>query len=49
MDQPGEDLGLEADLLADFVVGPLPEDLDGHGPLEDLIRGPVDGSHATPP
>ena len=47
MNQPGEDLGLEADLLGFLLGAGILQQFDGHVPPEQLVGRPVDGAHAA--
>ena len=47
MNQPGEDLGLEADLLGFLLGAGVLQQFDGHVPAEQLVGRPVDGAHAA--
>ncbi len=46
VNQPGEDLGLEADLLGFLLGAGILQQFDGHVPPEQLVGRPVDGAHA---
>ena len=45
--QPGGDLGLEPEPLADLLAALFLEDLDGDAALEDLVGGRIDRPHAA--
>ena len=48
VEQAGEDLGFEADLLTEIVAAVLLEHLDRDAALKNLVGGPINGPHAAP-